>query len=120
MGAGLPTQGHRPDVAEVVGKALADVPGVRAGKMFGFPAFFMGRKLFACVYGDGVALKLPPETLARVLELPGASRFEPYGKRMREWAHIAHETAEEYNQDQELLLEAADYVGATAEASEAS
>ena len=46
MGAGLPTQGHRPDVAEVVGKALADVPGVRAGKMFGFPAFFMGRKLW--------------------------------------------------------------------------
>jgi hypothetical protein len=103
--------GHRAEVAKVISGLLADVPGVRPGRMFGFPAFFVGRKLFACVFGDGVALKLPPPTLAALLERPGASRFEPYGRKMREWAHLVRESAEEYALDEELLLEAAQYVG---------
>lgn len=107
--------GHRPEVAEAVARLLADVPGVKPGRMFGFPAFFVGKKLFACVFGDGVALKLPPPTLTRVLEQPGASRFEPYGRKMREWAHLTHRSAEEFAQDEELLLEAAQYVGSSTE-----
>jgi hypothetical protein len=115
MGRTPPKESHRAEVAEVVGRVLADVRGVRSGKMFGFPAFFVGRRLFACVFGSGLALKLPPPVLARVLAQPGVSRFEPYGRKMREWAHVVHETAGEYAQDAELLLEAARYVGAGGE-----
>ena len=65
-------------------------PQVRAGKMFGFPAYFVGRKLCACVYEDGLGLKLPAGTIARLLESdPHAAPFQPFGRqKMREWVQI--------------------------------
>lgn len=29
--------------------------------MFGYPAYYIHRKLFACVYGEGVGVKLPED-----------------------------------------------------------
>lgn len=40
---------------------VAHLPDVREGKMYGVPAFFVGSKLFACLYGDVVGLKVPED-----------------------------------------------------------
>ena len=40
-------------------------PGVRLGHMFGRPACFAGRRLFACLTETGLSVKLPTETAER-------------------------------------------------------
>ncbi|NMB82774.1 MAG: TfoX/Sxy family protein, partial [Ignavibacteria bacterium] len=42
-------------------------PLVRAGKMFGYPAYYAGKKLCACLYEEGVGLKLPAASAERLL-----------------------------------------------------
>ena len=37
---------------------LLGLPGIVPGKMFGYPAYYVGKKLFACVYEDGVGIKV--------------------------------------------------------------
>jgi hypothetical protein len=44
----------------VLDEMLLNLPGAKAGKMFGLPGYWTGGKLFACLFGPGVGLKLPP------------------------------------------------------------
>ncbi len=59
-----------PDAAltERVATRLADVPGVARRPMFGMPGFFIGKRCFACVMGDGLSLKLGKPRSAALLE----------------------------------------------------
>lgn len=101
---------YRPEVERVVVELVIGLPGVRPGKMFGFPAFYAGRKLFACIYGEGVGLKLPEETIQK---LTGTHivPFQPYGKPpMREWIEIRRVRATDYNHDADLFRQAAAFV----------
>jgi hypothetical protein len=52
----------------VLDNLLLSHPLVRAGKMFGFPAYYVGKKLCICLYEDGVGIKLPASSVARLLE----------------------------------------------------
>ena len=102
---------YRPEVTAVVRDLVADVPTLTEGKMFGLPAFFVAGKLFACVYGDGVGLKLPSEWVSALLGTPGVEEFRPYGKpSMRQWIQLNRDVADEYAADLELLLESARFV----------
>jgi hypothetical protein len=75
--------------------------------MFGYPAFYVGRRLFACIYGDGVGLKLPGERVRSLAGEPRIRPFQPYGKqRMREWVEICHERVEAYESERPLFAEA--------------
>lgn len=86
-------------------------PEVREGRMFGHPAFFVGKKMFACVYGDGVGLKLPAERAAALLAAPDVVPFQPYGKpRMREWVQINRAVSEDYLGDRDAFEQAIRYV----------
>ncbi len=105
-----PPPSHRPDVARVVAALVADVPGLRTGRTFGHPAFFVGPKLFAFVYRDGVVLKLSAATLERLKGQPGCAPFTMGGKVMREWVQICRESAEAYKADRRLFHEAAAFV----------
>lgn len=105
-----PPPGHRPDVEHVVADLVAGLPGVRPGKMFGFPAFYAGRKLFVCIYGEGVGLKLP-EDAVRKLRGPHIVPFQPYGKPpMREWIEIRRPRAADYRRDADLFRRSAAFV----------
>lgn len=103
--------GHRPEITEIVAEIVTGLPGVRPGRMFGFPAFYAGDKLFACVYGEGLSLKLPLATVEAIVGGPGITRFEPYGRKMREWALIVRAEAADYRDESDLILAAARYVG---------
>lgn len=45
--------------------------------MFGYPAAFLGGRLFASLYREEVVLKLSPKHRAEFLKLPGCRPFEP-------------------------------------------
>lgn len=89
---------------KVIRQILRAYPEVREGTMFGYPAFFVGRRMFACVYGEGVGIKLPAEEVARLLTLAGTIAFRPHGKRqMREWVQINRPRSAHYRRDIAVL-----------------
>lgn len=96
---------------------LAIYPEVREGRMFGHPAWFVGRRMFACVYGDGVGLKLPEAEATALLKRAGVVRFQPYGKApMREWVQVNRKRPADYRRDRATLEAAIRYAAATPKA----
>jgi len=61
--------------------------------MFGLPGAYAGHKLFACLFQDGLTVKLPAD--ARTVALGrGATPWTPMGRRMREWVLFRPESAQ--------------------------
>ena len=44
---------------DILDSFLLDIPIVKPGKMYGYPAYYVGGKLFASLYMDGVCVKIP-------------------------------------------------------------
>ena len=68
------------DVLETVGALLADVSGVSQKTMFGVPAFFVDGRLFCCVWGDGVGLRMPLELAQTFVGADALGPFKPFGR----------------------------------------
>jgi len=85
---------HKPVLDEI----LLDNPLVRQGKMFGYPAYYAGKKLCVCLYEQGVGVKLPEQSAFRLLESDAnVVPFRPLGRpKMKEWIQINLERAEDY------------------------
>ncbi len=101
------------EVAEALVEVADELDDTRVGKMFGYPALYAGRKLFACAYGDGVGLKLPGEVVAELIEEEeGFEPFQPYGgkARMREWVFLKVSDREVVHARSHLLRQAAGFV----------
>jgi hypothetical protein len=71
---------------------------LRAGQMFGYPAYYAGKKLCICLYENGVGLKLPAASAQKLLdEDPNVTSFQPLGRpRMREWVQINLDNSADY------------------------
>jgi len=105
------TPGHRPAVARVLTSLFESNEHVREGSMFGHPAFYANGKLFACVYGLGVGLKLPADRVAGLPSQRHVYPFQPYGRpQMREWVMINRPRAADYEKDSPLFEEAIAFV----------
>jgi len=63
---------------------------VTLGKWFGKPCLKVGGKVFAALWGGGMAFKLTGESHAEALQVAGALPFDPRGKGhpMKEWVQI--------------------------------
>lgn len=84
---------------------LLKLPGVSARKINGLDAYFVSDKMFACISGDGVGLRLP---VAAATELQFSRdnivAFQPGGMASsREWIQINRAEATEYEKDLELF-----------------
>lgn len=96
---------------QILDKILLDIAEVKPGKMFGYPAYYIGGKLFACIYNNGVGLKVPEKTANQLREQPYIDYFQPLGrKRMREWIQINRENSLDLRQDEDILFTALEYV----------
>jgi len=95
---------------QVLDEMLLRLPGVEAGKMFGFPGYWTGGKLFACLYGPGVGFKLPPERAAQALKEPGFGPFTPRGKQMAAWVMVKPKRAADLRRLDSLLRESLGFV----------
>ncbi len=96
----------------VLDELLLGMPALRAGKMFGFPAYYVGKKLCICLYEDGVGLKLPAEQVKNLLAHdPHVIPFQPLGKAvMREWVQINLADSAEYKDYLPIFKESVAYV----------
>jgi len=101
-----------PDHKAVLDDLLLGHPLVRPGKMFGFPAYYAGKKLCICLYEQGVGIKLPEETANALLETDrNVVPFQPFGKpKMREWVQINLRRSEDYRQYRSLFDESIRHV----------
>lgn len=94
---------------------LLPIRGVEAGDMSGLSAYFINKKMFACIHGAGVAIRLPI-AVATDLQFSKASvvPFQPNGKpSSREWIQVNHESSEDYRNDLELFQSSIEFVKAT-------
>lgn len=101
-----------PEHKTVLDDLLLGHPLIRPGKMFGFPAYYVGAKLCICLYEQGVGVKLPAQSAAALLATDAnAIPFQPMGKpRMREWVQINLTRSEDYRQYEPVFDEAIRHV----------
>lgn len=100
---------YRDDVKDVLDRMLPGMPGVTAGKAFGYPAYKRDGKIFAFVCGDGLALKLTPERVQALSDARAdVTAFQPTeGVTWAAWALIDRPAAADYEQERDLLEESA-------------
>ena len=100
------------DHKAVLDDLLLSQPNVRSGKMFGFPAYYAGKKLCICLYEQGVGLKLPEQSAIRLLaDDQNVVSFQPLGRpKMREWIQINLSRSEDYRQYKSVFEESIRHV----------
>jgi hypothetical protein len=115
--AATPKRNHSPVLLEAVRHGLREAPGVRERPMFGYPAFFAGTRMFACLYEDGIGLRLPAARVAALLESGEGRAFRPRGKpAMREWTHVVPGSGQAPVMLRDLVIEAMEFARAQAAA----
>ena len=91
---------------------LLKLHGVSARKINGLDAYFVSDRMFACIHGTGVGLRLPA-TVATELHFSRdhVSAFQPGGiAGSREWIQIERADAADYTKDLELFQTSIDFV----------
>ena len=80
--------------------------------MFGYPAYYAGKKLCICLYEQGVGLKLPATIALKLLEQDkNITSFQPMGKaKMKEWIQINLKNSEQYRSYADILQQSIDYL----------
>lgn len=96
---------------KVLDEMLLEIPGVKPGKMFGLPGYYINGKLFACVWEDGVSLKVPNKVREKLLKRKGVEPFVPMENRpMKEWVLIKRKNPRDYLKFEDAFISALEYV----------
>lgn len=95
-----------------VDAVLLKLPGVVAKKIGGLDGYFVNDRMFACIDGKGVGLRLPAAVATELQFSRGdVTGFQPAGMpASREWVQIDREDATEYEKDFELFSQAHAFV----------
>ena len=91
---------------------LLKLPGVSTKKINGLDAYFVSDRMFACISGQGVGLRLPA-SMARELQFSrdNVVPFQPGGSAStREWIQIDRADAADYEKDLELFKASLEFV----------
>ena len=91
---------------------LLKLPGVSTRTINGFDAYFVSDRMFACISGDGVGLRLPI-AVARELQFSrgDVAPFQPGGvTSTREWIQIERADARDYEKDLALFQASIEFV----------
>ena len=98
-------------------KALLDavllkLPGVTGKKISALDAYFVNDRMFACISGSGVGLRVPVATANELqFSRQDVVPFQPGGMASsREWIQINRDDASEYGKDLELFQASLDFV----------
>jgi hypothetical protein len=100
---------------DVLDSFLLKLSGVTAGEMTGFPAYFVGQKMFACICNDGVGIRLSTAEAANLqFSMGNVVAFEPRGRpSTREWIQINHDNSADYEKDLEIFKASIAFVRST-------
>jgi hypothetical protein len=93
---------------------LLKLPGVIAKKINSLDAYFVNDRMFACISGKGVGLRLPAATATELqFSRDNVVPFQPSGMpSSREWIQIDRADALEYEKDLALFQTSLDFVKA--------
>ena len=107
----------KPDTVNSTAKAQLDalllkLPGVSSRKISGLDAYFVRDKMFACISGEGVGLRLPAATATELqFSRNNIVSFQPGGMASsREWIQINRPDASDYGKDLELFQTSLEFV----------
>lgn len=91
---------------------LLKLPGVSARKINDLDAYFVGDRMFACISGDGVGLRLPAASATELqFSRENVVQFQPGGvASTREWIQINRAEAADYEKDLELFRASIEFV----------
>ena len=94
---------------------LLKLPGVSAKKIGGMDAYVVNDRMFACISGKGVGLRLPAATATELqFSRENVVPFQPGGMASsREWIQIDRAEAADYEKDLELFQASIDFVKGT-------
>jgi hypothetical protein len=97
---------------EQIDALLLGLPGVSARKINNLDAYFVSDKMFACLSGKGVGIRLPVATATELqFSRDNIGPFSPGGlASTREWVQIERADPAEYQKDLELFQASIDYV----------
>ena len=110
MTADAPGSGRKAQIDAL----LLKLPGVSTKKIGGLDAYFVNDRMFACISGRGIGLRLPVATATELqFSRDNIVPFQPGGTAStREWIQINRADATEYEKDLELFQTSLDYVKA--------
>ena len=93
---------------------LLKLPGVSARKINGLDAYFVSDRMFACISGNGIGLRLPAATATELQFSRGnVVPFQPGGMASsKEWIQIDRPEAPDYEKDLELFQASLEFVKA--------
>ena len=91
---------------------LLQLPGVSTKKINSLDAYFVNDRMFACISGRGVGLRLPVATATELqFSRDNVVPFQPGGMAStREWIQIDRAEAAEYEKDLPLFQASLDFV----------
>lgn len=110
----MKSDSQTPDPKAAIDALLLKIRGVEAGDMSGMPAYFVNKKMFACIHGGGLAIRVPVATATELqFSRSDVVAFQPHGKQSsREWIQINRESPADYEKDLELLQASIEFVKA--------
>ena len=94
---------------------LLELPGVATKKINGLDAYFVNDRMFACISGDGIGLRLPVATATELqFSRDNVVPFQPGGvTSSREWIQIDRAEAADYEKDLDLFRASLEFVKAS-------
>ena len=110
----MTTDPARSDFKTQIDALLLKLPGVSARKINGLDAYFVSDKMFACISGSGIGLRLPVATATELqFSRENVVPFQPGGMAStREWIQINRAEAADYEKDLELFRTSLEFVKA--------
>ena len=108
----MPTSPSDPTRKAQIDAVLLKLPGVSTRKINGLDAYFVSDRMFACISGKGIGLRLPAATATEMqFSRDNVVPFQPAGLgATREWIQIDRADAAEYEKDLELFKASAEFV----------
>jgi hypothetical protein len=94
-----------PTRKSLIDALLLKLPGVSARKINGLDAYFVSDKMFACISGEGIGLRLSAAAATELqFSRANVSAFTPAGvTSTREWIQINRADAADYKEDLALF-----------------
>lgn len=91
---------------------LLKLPGVSGKKINSLDAYFVSDRMFACISGNGIGLRLPVATATELqFSRENVVPFQPGGMASsREWIQIDRVEAADYEKDLELFQASLEFV----------
>jgi hypothetical protein len=93
---------------------LLKLPGVSTKKINGLDAYFVNDRMFACISGDGIGLRLPAAAATEAqFSRDNVVPFQPKGlPSTREWIQINRADAADYEKDLDIFRASLEFVSA--------